>query len=176
MTVTSAAIHDPKSRARSRVTNHKDLLPNIDGRSIVARRYRDIVSAIITDQGGLDRMAEARLQLVRRFAACAVLAEAQEARMVNGEALDIAEYATLTSTMPGPSPTTSAPRAWSGCCAWSAGWGPRAPAPAHCPVGARSARREWPAAAPDAVEVRRHDHHRHPTTTPPSMGRRPARA
>lgn len=99
MTASSAAIHDPKSRARSRVTNHKDLLPNIDGRSIVARRYRDIVAAIITDQGGLDRMAEARLQLVRRFAACAVLCESQEARMANGEALDIAEYSTLTSTM-----------------------------------------------------------------------------
>ena len=39
-----------------------------------------------------------RLQLIRRFAACAVLCEAQEARMANGEALDIGEYSTLVST------------------------------------------------------------------------------
>ena len=62
-----------KPTARSRITNHKDLLPDIDGRSIVARRYRDILSAIISDQGGLDQMSEARLQLIRRFSACAVL-------------------------------------------------------------------------------------------------------
>jgi hypothetical protein len=44
-------------------------------------------------------MAEARLQLCRRFAACSVLAEAMEARLVNGEELDIGEYSQLTSTM-----------------------------------------------------------------------------
>jgi len=87
------------AEARSRITNHRDVLPDVDGRSIIARRYRDIVSQIITDQGGLDLMTEARVQLVRRFAACAVLAEAMEARMVNGEALDIGEYSTLTSTL-----------------------------------------------------------------------------
>jgi hypothetical protein len=65
MTSHRAAVHDPKSKARSRVTNHHDLLPDIDGRSIIARRYRDIVSAVVADQGGLDRMAEARVQLVR---------------------------------------------------------------------------------------------------------------
>jgi len=85
--------------ARSRVTNHRDLLPDIDGRSVIARRYRDIVAAVIADQGGLDRMAEARLQLIRRFAACAVLCESQEARMANGEELDLQEYSTLTSTL-----------------------------------------------------------------------------
>ena len=99
MTAPSQPLEAASPRARSRVTNHRDLLPNIDGRSLIARRYRDIVAAVIVDQGGLDRMAEARLQLVRRFAACAVLAESMEARLVNGEALDIAEYSTLTSTL-----------------------------------------------------------------------------
>ena len=88
-----------KSQARSRITNHRDLLPDVDGRTSTARRYRDVLAAIIVDQGGLDRMAECRLQLARRFAACAVLAEAMEARMANGEVLDIAEYSTLTSTL-----------------------------------------------------------------------------
>jgi hypothetical protein len=81
------------------VTNHKDLLPDVDGRSLIARRYRDIVAAVVSDQGGLDRMSEARLQLVRRFAACAVLAESMEAGLARGEELDISEYSTLTSTL-----------------------------------------------------------------------------
>lgn len=98
MTAHSEPIAVAKSRARSRVSNHKDILPDVDGRSIVARRYRDIVAAVIADQGGLSRMAEARFQLVRRFAACSVLAEAMEARLANGEPLDLAEYSTLVST------------------------------------------------------------------------------
>jgi hypothetical protein len=46
---------DRKIYARSRLTNGKDLLPNIDGRRVIARRYRDICSAIASDQGGFDR-------------------------------------------------------------------------------------------------------------------------
>lgn len=92
-------ITQAKPTARSRVSNHADLLPNIDGRSVVARRYRDILCAVVADQGGLDRMAEARVQLVRRFCACCVLAEAMESCLANGERIDIQEHATLTSTM-----------------------------------------------------------------------------
>ena len=99
MTAPSQPLEIAKSRARSRVTNHRDLLPDVDGRSLIARRYRDIMAAVIVDQGGLDLLSEARLQLVRRFAACAVLCELQEAAMANGESIDIAEYSTLTSTL-----------------------------------------------------------------------------
>src|SRR6478672_9866676 len=89
-----------KVKARkSAVTNGKDLLPNIDGRSTIARRYRDISGAIIVDQGGLDRCSESRLQLIRRFAAAAVLAEQLESRLANGEQIDIAEHSTLSSTL-----------------------------------------------------------------------------
>jgi len=88
-----------KSHARSRISNGVDLLPNVDGRSLVARRYRDISGAIIIDQGGLDRCSESRLQLIRRFAAAAVLAEQLESRLANGEQVDINEHATLSSTL-----------------------------------------------------------------------------
>jgi hypothetical protein len=88
-----------KPEARSRVTNHADLLPGIDGRSALARRYRDIAGAIVSDMGGIDRCSEARLQLVRRFAAAAVLAEAMEARLANGESIDLGEHAHLSSTL-----------------------------------------------------------------------------
>jgi hypothetical protein len=84
---------------RSRITNGKDLLPGIDGRSAAARRYRDIVGAILVDQGGADLCSESRLQLIRRFAAAAVLAEQLEGRLANGEQIDVAEHATLSSTL-----------------------------------------------------------------------------
>ena len=86
------------SRARSAVTNHKDLLPGLDGRSATARRFRDLVNAFVADMGGLDRCSQIKLGLVRRLAATTVQAEMLEARMVNGEAIDIATLCTLAST------------------------------------------------------------------------------
>ena len=61
MTARSLCPADRKVYARSRLTNGKDLLPNIDGRSLIARRYRDICSAIAADQGGIDQLSEARI-------------------------------------------------------------------------------------------------------------------
>jgi hypothetical protein len=88
-----------KPEHRSRVSNNADLLPNIDGRSALARRYRDIANAIILDMGGLNRCSEARLQLIRRFAAAACIAEEREAALVRGEKIDITEHAVLCSTL-----------------------------------------------------------------------------
>jgi hypothetical protein len=85
---TSSPLCELPSRARSAVTNHKDLLPNLDGRSATARRFRDLVNAFVADMGGLDR----------RLAATTVQAEMLEARMVNGDAIDIATLCTLAST------------------------------------------------------------------------------
>jgi hypothetical protein len=84
---------------RSRVTNHNALLPGVDGRSKAARRFRDIVAALVADQGGLDRCSEARLQLIRRFAAAAVMSEQMETRIAAGESIDVGEYSQLSSTM-----------------------------------------------------------------------------
>ena len=79
MPVTNALKERAKSHARSRVSNGKDLLPGVDGRSLIARRYRDISFAIFADAGGIDQCSEARQQLIRRFAACSVIAEMMEA-------------------------------------------------------------------------------------------------
>ena len=76
------------------MTNHKDLLPGLDGRSATARRFRDLVNAFVADMGGLDRCSQIKLGLVRRLAATTVQAETLEARMVNGEAIDIATLCT----------------------------------------------------------------------------------
>jgi hypothetical protein len=88
-----------KPKARSHVSNRHDLLPNVDGRSLVAGRYRDISNAILVDQGGLDQCSESRLQLIRRFAAAAVIAEQMEANLANGEEIDVGQHALLCSTL-----------------------------------------------------------------------------
>jgi hypothetical protein len=86
---------------RSRVSNGTKgaMLPKIDGRSATARRIYDIASAIATDLGGADRLSETRLSLVRRFASLAALAEQHEANIANGEEVDVAELAHLSSTL-----------------------------------------------------------------------------
>ena len=48
------------------VTNHRDLLPGWDGRSAGGRRFRDLVSQRAVDQGGFDKLSEARVKLVIR--------------------------------------------------------------------------------------------------------------
>jgi hypothetical protein len=87
------------TRNRSRISNGRELLPDIDLRLAIARRYRDLVAQIAIDQGGVDRCSETRMQLIRRFASGAVLAEALEARLARGENVDISEYALLSSTL-----------------------------------------------------------------------------
>ena len=99
MPAASAALVHRKPTARSRITNGADILPGVDGRSLIARRYRDIAAQIAADQGGADRCSEARAQLIRRFAAAAVMAEAMEAQLANGESIDVAEHALLSSTL-----------------------------------------------------------------------------
>ncbi len=83
-------------RNRSRVSNRREILAGVDQRLAIARRYRDLVAAIAQDQGGADRCSEARMQLIRRFASCAVMAEALEARLASGEEVDIVEHAMLS--------------------------------------------------------------------------------
>src|SRR5262245_55852944 len=92
-------VQRPKSHGRSRLTNKKDLLPGVDGRTVIYRRFRDIASQVAIDQGGLDQLSEARLQLVRRFAATAVLAEQLEADLANGQEIDVERHALLCSTL-----------------------------------------------------------------------------
>ncbi len=88
-----------KPTARSRITNGGAILPGIDGRSVVARRFRDIASQVAADLGGADRLSEVKLQLIRRFAGAAALAEQLEAKLANGLAVDVTEHAALTSSL-----------------------------------------------------------------------------
>lgn len=61
------------------------------------RRYKDILAALVSDLGGPDQLSDTQLQLCRRLAGHSCLAEAMEARVVNGETIDLSEYALMTS-------------------------------------------------------------------------------
>ncbi len=80
------------------MTNGAEILPGIDGRSLTARRYHDLVAAIVADHGSVP-LSETRMQLIRRFAASAVLAEAMEAKLVSGGTIDVTEHSQLSSTL-----------------------------------------------------------------------------
>ena len=91
-----AIAQQPKQRAR--VTNHRDLLPNLMGTSSGARRFRDLVNSYIADLGPISEISEIKLGLLRRLAALVVQCETLEAQAVAGNNVDPLAMCTLSST------------------------------------------------------------------------------
>lgn len=73
-----------KPEGRSRLSNCKDTLPGIDGRSLWVRRYRDLIEDHANCYGGVDDLSVPRMSLLRRQAAALVEAELIETRMPGG--------------------------------------------------------------------------------------------
>jgi hypothetical protein len=69
---TSNASAVSKPEARSRVTNGKVLLPDVDERSLWVRRFRDLLALHLGDLGGADIASEAEKAIARR-AACLIV-------------------------------------------------------------------------------------------------------
>ena len=80
MSVTTSVITGTKPTARSRITNGSELLAGVDGRSVWARRMRDLIEAHIADLGGADLCSQAERSLVRRVACLSVELELLESR------------------------------------------------------------------------------------------------
>ena len=74
-----------KGPHRSRVTNGSKLLPLADGRSVTARRFRDLFEDICADLGGVDILSEGQKQLARRAAMLSAEAERLEALAARNE-------------------------------------------------------------------------------------------
>ena len=75
-----ADVEAPKTKGRSRVSNGSALfLDGVDGRSALARRYRDIIKQLVSDLGG--DPSEAQSLIVRRASTLAVWCEQAEAEM-----------------------------------------------------------------------------------------------
>jgi hypothetical protein len=74
-------------------------LPTIDARTRLGQRYLQVAADVIKDAGGIERVAAVKLVLVRRFAACAALAEQIEERAMNDEPFNAAEHLIYTSAL-----------------------------------------------------------------------------
>jgi hypothetical protein len=67
-------------------------LSDLDGRSLAARRARDLVAALTADLGGDDNLSAAQRELIRRAALLAAYLEDAEARWLAGEQVDVAAW------------------------------------------------------------------------------------
>lgn len=86
-----------KPQARTRVGNGSAVLQDADGRSVVFRRYREIVASLASDMGG--DPSEAQDQIARRAAMLAIWCEQQDAAAATGTPIDVARYTTASNTL-----------------------------------------------------------------------------
>jgi hypothetical protein len=64
-----------------------------------ARRWRDIVAAVISDLGGNDILSEGQKQITRRIATLCIACEQLECKAAEGEQIDLVLYGTLTDRL-----------------------------------------------------------------------------
>lgn len=85
---------------RSRVGNGSALfLDGADGRSLIARRFKDVLGEIVSDLGGAEIISEGQRQLARRAATLSTEAEIMEATLAGGGELDLDRYVVLTNAL-----------------------------------------------------------------------------
>ena len=105
---------------RSAVTNDPLFLRGVDGRSVVARRYRDVAIALADDLGGQGRLNEPSKIMIRQVAALTVQTETMQSRIIAGEDVDLEQLTRLSNVLgrtlqrlglKKPRPTPSSPLA-----------------------------------------------------------------
>jgi hypothetical protein len=86
---------------RTRVGNRVSLWLDgeVDGRSALARRFKEVFGEIAADLGGFDRMSEGQRQLARRCALLSVECERLEGQAVLGAEFDLDTYGQLTDRL-----------------------------------------------------------------------------
>jgi hypothetical protein len=87
----------PNKRFRTKLANGRAVLDGIDGRSWIARRYREIAAALSVDLGG--DLTEAQKQLVRSAAGLVVLRERLDVEAANDRPIDYQEYCTISNSL-----------------------------------------------------------------------------
>jgi hypothetical protein len=97
---TVPAIKPDRLDHRSAVTNGRRLHVNPPGDSAWSRRFRDVLSEIISDLGGHDAgLSEGQRQLARRCATIAIQCERMEGLAAAGAEIDLEQYGTLTDRL-----------------------------------------------------------------------------
>lgn len=87
--MTGAPVATLSAHHRSRISNRSSLLAGVDGRSALARRYRDLVAALAAEMGG--SLGEAEVLQVRAAASMTLHVEELTARIIRGEPVDSEE-------------------------------------------------------------------------------------
>jgi hypothetical protein len=72
---------------------------DIEGWVFFSSSYNKILAYLIANQGAADRLSQARLQLIRRFAATAAIAHQMEEHLARGEDVNVTEYVLLCNTL-----------------------------------------------------------------------------
>jgi hypothetical protein len=72
---------------------------SLDGRTRARKQFDAIAEGIAADLGGEDRLSTVQRHLVEAFAGCAVVLQAINARILLGEAVDIADQSSAASTL-----------------------------------------------------------------------------
>jgi hypothetical protein len=75
-----------KKMGRTRVTNGRDLLPGVDGRSYWVRRCRDLISIHLADLGGASNCSAGEHSIIRRIAVLTTELEILEAKFATAGA------------------------------------------------------------------------------------------
>ncbi len=90
----------PPKTTRSAIANGSRLhVAEVDGRTAEARRFRDVLSEILSDLGGNEGLSEGQRQLSRRAAMLSVRGELMEAEAVKSGDMDLAAYGSLTDQL-----------------------------------------------------------------------------
>lgn len=87
------------STVRSAVTNGRRIANGLDGRTVAARRFRDLIVSLAADLGGLDALNEGERALIRNAAAMVVRSEDLQAATLRGEAVDPSDLIRLTDAV-----------------------------------------------------------------------------
>lgn len=93
------SVADYRPTARSKVANGSTLwIDGVDGRSAEARRFRDVLAALVREAYA-DDPSEAQRAMARKAAALVTWTEMLEARLAGGGEFDVAAYTTACNTL-----------------------------------------------------------------------------
>ncbi len=91
------------SMAKTKLARIKEckvsFLDRVDGRSVEARRYREVYRHLVFAIDGDAELNEAQRQLIRRASTLIVESERMEATLAKGDQIDFETYCKLTNTL-----------------------------------------------------------------------------
>lgn len=88
-----------KLKGRSGVTNGKELLPGLDGRSKWARRLHDLVANHVQDLGGPKHVTQSQFALIRAAATTTIVLEKWELQFAMEGTVNIADLLGYQTTL-----------------------------------------------------------------------------